>query len=35
MNRKMLRKALLCAAAVLFVAVGLSYAAMGDAFMGT
>ncbi|MFZ0639235.1 MAG: hypothetical protein WA020_11830 [Candidatus Acidiferrales bacterium] len=35
MNRKMLGNMLLCAAAVLFVAVGLSYAAMGDAFMGT
>ena len=35
MNRKMLRKMLLCAAAVLFVAVGISYAATGDAFMGT
>ncbi|MGB6484964.1 MAG: hypothetical protein WBE86_15880 [Candidatus Acidiferrales bacterium] len=35
MNRKMLGKALLCAAAVLFAAVGISYAAMGDAFMGT
>ncbi|MGC1292487.1 MAG: hypothetical protein WA855_14510 [Candidatus Acidiferrales bacterium] len=35
MNKKMLSKALLCAAAVLFAGVGLSYAAMGDAFMGT
>jgi hypothetical protein len=35
MNKKMISKALLCAAAILFAAVGLSYAAMGDAFMGT
>src|SRR5487761_1087298 len=34
MNRKMLRTMLLCAAAVLFVAVGISYAATGDAFTG-
>lgn len=35
MNRKIVSQMFLCAAALLFVAVGVSHAAMGAAFMGT